>query len=192
MLSPSLVNTARIQFQLASPITEFDPVIYGTQFVVPISTGGTFTSGTSQSALLQNRQYAASDTLSKTLGRHQIKFGADMLYAHNGGDSKEFGGPIFLGQLTYNTCTQALSICESSTYLGNIANVRTYTQSYGNASYTVNDTLWSLFVQDDYRVLKDLTLNLACDTNSRRLPTREKTLRRASDLLTTCVGRERR
>lgn len=160
VLSPSLVNTARIQFQLASPITEFDPVINSTQFVVPITAGGTFTSGTSQSAMLQNRQYAASDTLSKTLGRHQIKFGADMLYAHNGGDSKEFGGPIFLGQLTYNTCTQALSICEGSTYLDNIANVRTYTQSYGNASYTVDDTLWSLFVQDDYRVLKDLTLNL--------------------------------
>jgi Carboxypeptidase regulatory-like domain/TonB dependent receptor len=160
VLTPSLVNTARIQFQLASPITEFDPVINSTQFVVPISTGGTFTSGTSQSAMLQNRQYAASDTLSKTLGRHQIKFGADMLYAHNGGDSKEFGGPIFLGQLTYNTCTQALSICEGSTYLDNIANVRTYTQSYGNASYTVDDTLWSLFVQDDYRVLNNLTLNL--------------------------------
>jgi Carboxypeptidase regulatory-like domain/TonB dependent receptor len=160
VLSPSLVNTARIQFQLASPITEFDPVINSTQFVVPITAGGTFTSGTSQSAMLQNRQYAASDTLSKTLGRHQIKFGADMLYAHNGGDSKEFGGPIFLGQLTYNTCTQALSICEGSTYLDNIANVRTYTQSYGNASYTVDDTLWSLFVQDDYRVLNDLTLNL--------------------------------
>src|SRR5208282_2857685 len=87
VLSPSLVNTARIQFQLASPITEFDPVINSTQFVVPISTGG---------------------------------------------DSKEFGGPIFLGQLTYNTCTQALSICEGSTYLDNITNVRTYTQSYGN------------------------------------------------------------
>ena len=160
VLSPSLVNTARIQFQLASPITEFDPVINSTQFVVPISTGGTFTSGTSQSAMLQNRQYAASDTLSKTIGPHQIRFGADMVYAHNGGDSKEFGGPIFLGQLTYNTCTQALSICEGSTYLDNIANVRTYTQSYGNANYTVDDTLWSLFVQDDYRVRNDLTLNL--------------------------------
>jgi hypothetical protein len=160
VLSPSLVNTARAQFQLASPITEFDPVIFGTQFVVPISTGGTFTTGTSQSALLLNRQYSFSDTLSESLGRHQIKFGADVSHAHNGGNSKEFGGPIFLGQLTYNTCTQALSVCENSTYLGSISNVQTYTQSYGNANYTVDDTLWSLFVQDDFRVRKDLTLNL--------------------------------
>ena len=55
ILRPSLVNNLRLQFQLASPITEFDPVINGTQFVVPISTGGTFTTGTSQSALLLDR-----------------------------------------------------------------------------------------------------------------------------------------
>ena len=52
VLGAGLVNNARLQFQLASPITEFDPVIYSTQFVVPVSSGGTFTSGTSQSALL--------------------------------------------------------------------------------------------------------------------------------------------
>ena len=57
VFSPNLLNDVRIQFQLASPITQFSPVIYSTQYQVPISTGGTFTSGTSQSALLLNRQY---------------------------------------------------------------------------------------------------------------------------------------
>jgi hypothetical protein len=160
VLSPTLVNSARVQFQLASPITQFDPVIYGTQFVVPISTGGTFTSGTSQSALLMNRQYQASDTLSAALGRHQLKVGADVIAAHTGGNSKEFGGPIYLGQFTYNACTQALTVCEGQAFLNNIANVRSYTQSYGNANYTVDDTLWAVFVQDDYRIRPDLTLNL--------------------------------
>jgi hypothetical protein len=107
-----------------------------------------------------NRQYEANDTLSVIWGRNQIKFGGDFIYAHTGGNSKEFGGPIYLGQFVYNTCTQALSICESRTYLNNISNVRTYTQSYGNANYTVNDRLWSLFVQDDYKVRPDLTINL--------------------------------
>jgi hypothetical protein len=160
VLNPTLVNNARLQFQLASPITEFDPVIYGTQFQVPISTGGTFTTGTSQSALLMNRQYQVSDTLSAVWGGHQVKFGADMIRAHTGGNSKEFGGPIYLGQFVYNTCTQALSVCEGSAYLGNIANVKTYTQSYGNANYTVDDTLWSLFMQDDWRLRPSLTVNL--------------------------------
>src|SRR4029077_9885172 len=98
VLSPRLLNSLRLQFQLASPITQFDPVIFGTQFQVPISTGGTFTTGTSQSALLLNRQYQVNDTLSAVRGRQQIKFGADVIFAHSGGNSKEFGGPIYLGQ----------------------------------------------------------------------------------------------
>ncbi|MGH9402585.1 MAG: TonB-dependent receptor [Terriglobia bacterium] len=159
-LSPSLLNNVRLQFQLASPITEFDPAIYGTEFSVPISAGGTFASGASQSALLMNRQYEVSDTLSATRSRHTVAFGGDAIRTHNGGNSKEFGGPIYLGEFVYNPCTQALSVCESPSYLDNISNVKSYTQSYGNAQYTVNDTLWALFAQDDYRLRPDLTVNL--------------------------------
>ncbi|HXB75764.1 MAG TPA: carboxypeptidase regulatory-like domain-containing protein [Candidatus Acidoferrales bacterium] len=160
VLTSNIINNARVQFQLASPITEFDPVIFGTQYQVPISAGGTFTTGTSQSALLMNRQYQVNDTLSAVWGRHQVKFGVDMILAHTGGNSKEFGGPIYLGQFVYNTCTLSLAACEGPAYLNNIANVRTYTQSYGNANYTVDDTLWSLFVQDDIRLRPDLTVNI--------------------------------
>lgn len=160
VLSPSLVNSVHIEFQLAAPITQFTPVINGTQFVVPITAAGTFTSGTSQSALLMNRQYGVSDTLSKTMGRHQIKFGGDLSYSHTGGNSKEFGGPIYLGQLKYNTCTQTVVVCENSAFLDDIGNVASYTQSYGNANYTVGDALWATFVQDDFRARNDLTLNI--------------------------------
>jgi len=168
VLRPDLLNNVRVQFQLASPITEFDPVVYGTQFAVPITGLATFTTGTSQSALLMNRQYQMSDTLSATVGRHQINFGADAIIAHTGGNSKEFGGPSYLGVFTYNTCAgpggtpttvQIEVYCEGSTYLNNIANVAKYTQSFGNASYTVNDAIWSVFVQDDYRASHRLTLN---------------------------------
>ena len=85
-----------------------------------------------------------------------------MYLAHTGGNSKEFGGPIYLGKFTYNTCTSERTpsaYCESPTFLNNIANVANYQQSYGNAIYTVNDALWALFVQDDYRVTNRLTLN---------------------------------
>ncbi|MGP8244547.1 MAG: carboxypeptidase regulatory-like domain-containing protein [Bryobacteraceae bacterium] len=159
-LSPHWMNNVRLQFQLADPITQFEPAVYGTQYQVPISTGGTFTTGTSQSALLMNRQYEFADILASVRGKHEIKFGSDAIHVHTGGNSKEFGGPIYLGQFIYKSCTLGLAPCESASYLDNIANVATYTQSYGNASYTVDDTLWSLFVQDDYRVRPDLTLNL--------------------------------
>ncbi len=167
VLSPALLNNARIQFQLGSPITEFDPVVLGTQFSVPISGGPTFTEGTSQSALLMNRQFNVSETLSAVLGKHTIAAGGDWLFAHTGGDSKEFGGPYFLGRFVYNTCAQAgdtlaqlEAYCESPAFLNNTANVATYTQGYGNPTYTVNDNLFAIFVQDDYRVSHKLTVNL--------------------------------
>jgi hypothetical protein len=150
VFGPNLLNTIRVQFQLASPITQFSPVVYGTQYQVPTSSGGTFTNGTSQSALLMNRQYEVSDTLSLVSGRHLILAGGRMLFAHTGGDSKEFGGPIYLGQFIYKTCVLSLAYCESPAYLNNIANVQTYTQSYGNANYLVNDVLWAGFLQDDF------------------------------------------
>lgn len=166
VLSPSFLNNARLQFQLGSPITEFDPTVFGTQFSVPISggPGGTFATGTSQSAHLQNRQYEVSDSVALSLSRQTLTFGGDMIHAHNGGDSKEFGGPIFLGAFNYLPCvisaTQTLADCESSSYIDNINNVQSYTQSFGNASYTVDDTLASLFVQDNYKVRGDLVVNL--------------------------------
>jgi hypothetical protein len=167
ILTPTMVNNLRLQFQLGSPITQFVPVVLGTQFSVPISGGPTFTQGTSQSALLMNRQYGVNETLSKQLGKHEIKVGGDWLFAHTGGDSKEFGGPYFLGRFVYNTCTQAgdtlaqlEAYCQSSAFLNNIANVASYTQGYGNPVYTVNDNLWGVFAQDDYHVTHRLTLNV--------------------------------
>ncbi|HWC18720.1 MAG TPA: TonB-dependent receptor [Terriglobales bacterium] len=160
VLNPSLVNNARGQFQLASPITQFAPVIFSTQYTVPIAGVGNFVSGTSQSAQLQNRQYDFSDTLAADRGRHQLRFGASVLHAHNGGNGKEFGGPSFLGAFTYKTCNLGLAACESPSYLNDISNVNSYTQSYGNATYTVDDTLWAVFAQDDFHLRRDLTLNL--------------------------------
>ena len=160
VLSPSVENEARVQFQLASPITQFSPVVDSTQYVVPISSGGTFTTGTSQSALLLNHQYEVTDTLALTRGKSEVRVGFDVIHAHNGGNSKEFGGPIYLGQLKYNACTGTTAYCESQTYLGDISNVQSYTQSYGNANYTVDDTLAAGFAQWDWRPASDLTVNL--------------------------------
>jgi len=170
VLHPNLLNSARLQFQLASPITEFDPVVYGTQFIVtiPALNNSKFTTGTSQSALLLNRQYQISDTITATLGHHQINMGGDAIIAHTGGNSKEFGGPSYLGAFTYNNCTgpsgtpttaEIEAYCEGPTYLDNIANVASYTQSFGNAVYTVDDAIWALFVQDDFHATNKLTLN---------------------------------
>src|SRR5439155_1309801 len=146
---------ARVDHQ----INERNSLIFRTQYIVPITGLGNFVSGTSQSAQLQNRQYEFSDTLSVSKGRHELRFGADVIHAHNGGNGKEFGGPSFLGAFTYKACGLGVTACESQAYIGDIANVSSYAQSYGNATYTVNDTLWALFAQDNFRIFPNLTLN---------------------------------
>lgn len=160
VLTASMVNDVRLQFQLASPITQFSPVIYATQYSVPISSGGTFTSGTSQSALLMNRQFEVADNFIRAWNHNELRIGFDVIHARNGGDSKEFGGPIYDGELIYKSCTASTAYCESPAYLTNIANVQSYTQSYGNADYVADDTLAAIFAQDDDQVTPDLTLNL--------------------------------
>ncbi len=91
-----------------------------------------------------------------------IKFGGDVIHAHNGGNSKEFGGPIYLGQFKYLPVrdlahADSFRVRKRFHYLENINNVQTYTQSYGNADYTADDTLWSVFMQDDYRLRRILS-----------------------------------
>ena len=159
VLSPTMVNEARLQFQLASPITQFSPVVYGTEYSVPISSGGTFASGTSQAALLIDRQFEVVDSLAKTLRKSELRVGFDVIHGRNGGNSKEFGGPIYDGELIYKSCTGTTAYCESPAYLNNIANVQSYTQSYGNADYVVDDTLAGVFAQWDVHPTSDLTLN---------------------------------
>jgi hypothetical protein len=160
VLSSAMVNEARLQFQLASPITQFVPVIFGTEFSVPISSGGTFTTGTSQSALLMNRQFEVSDTLTKSARRSELRLGFDVIHARNGGNSKEYGGPIYDGELIYNSCTGTTAYCESPAYLDDIANVQSYTQSYGNANYVVDDTLAGISAQWDTHPIDDLAVNV--------------------------------
>jgi hypothetical protein len=79
--------------------------------------------------------------------------------AHNGGNSKEFGGPVFLGKFTYNPCSGTPAYCESIAYLNNINNVANYQQSYGNQDYMVDDQLWSLFAQESYRISRRLSVS---------------------------------
>jgi Carboxypeptidase regulatory-like domain/TonB dependent receptor-like, beta-barrel len=149
-LGPQLVNEARLQFQLGSPITLFDPVSPSTQFVYP----GTATVGESRLADLANHQYQAADTLNWIRGRHTVKLGAEVVYSSSGGFGREFGGGFVLGQFRVKP-----GITEPVSQL-TINDVSQFTQSFGNASYNVRETLWDLFLQDDVAVTSRLNLDL--------------------------------
>lgn len=174
-LNPNLLNEARVQWQLASPVTQFIP-----QFPQPqVSLSGFYTSGDSRFADLQNHQYEEADTLSWVRGRHTLKFGVDLSESSSGGFGQEFGSGFLDGQWTINNpagCNYS-SIPLASVLADLGANpsgappqavcsgapqplVASYTQTFGEFTYNVKELLWGMFVQDDVKIHPGLTVNL--------------------------------
>jgi hypothetical protein len=152
VLSPSLFNDARLTGENGDPITQFQPHDPSTQFVRP----GVSTAGESRFADLTNRQYQAADTVSLALGENFLKLGGDWEHARSGGNGQEFGSPFVLGQFTF------LPGISPSIPTANLplSDVSRYTQGFGNATYRVDEEVWSLFAQDDYHVRRDLVINV--------------------------------
>ena len=152
VLSDSAFNDLRFVWLNGDPITQFDPHTPSTQYVRP----GVSTEGESRFADLTNRQQQLADTVSLSLGDHLLKVGGDYVRSKSGGNSQEFGSPFVLGQLTFKP---GISPSIPTSQL-TINDVQRYTQGFGNLHYTLTDNLWSLFVQDDYRLRSNLILNL--------------------------------
>jgi len=151
VLNAAAINELRLQFQLGSPITQFEPVNPSTQFVRP----GVSTEGESRTANLINHQYQAADTLSLTRGLHNIRLGGDAIHSSSGGRGTEFGSGYVRGQFTFKT---GIPLSQPTSAL-TINDAARFTQSFGNADYKVSEWLWALFAQDAYRVRPGLTLN---------------------------------
>jgi outer membrane receptor protein involved in Fe transport len=152
VLSSSAFNDARLVYENGDPITQFSPADPSTQYVRP----GVSTEGESRYALLTNRQTQLADTVSFALGNHFLKVGGDVVRSDSGGNGQEFGSPFVLGQFTFKPGISPTIPTSQLT----IADVQRYTQGFGNVSYSVRETLSSLFAQDDYHVGSNLVLNL--------------------------------
>jgi len=87
VLSPALLNNVRLQFQLASPITEFDPVIFGTEYSVRFRAAdvhyGHVAIGAAPEPAIRNQRHAF-----RRVGKHQVKFGGNGILAHTGGTAR--------------------------------------------------------------------------------------------------------
>ena len=160
------LNELRLQFDMASPVTRFTPVIFGPQ----IFATGYYSYGDSRSANLMNHQFDVADTLTHGLGRHLLKAGVELLHSSSGGYGQEFGSGYIDGRFQVNAKYATLPIADvlasapgappSGQPAGSPALVSTYTQAFGNQSYNVRELLTGAFVQDDWRATPDLTLNL--------------------------------
>jgi len=157
----NIFNEARLTREAGSTITQFTPNSPSTQFVRP----GVSTEGESRSAFLTSRQWQLADTVSLSLGRHFLRAGGDAIRSTSGGNGQEFGAPFVLGQFTFKTGIPSTTPTSALT----IADVARYTQGFGNVSYSLTDTLDSLFVQDDWHPTTALTVNLGARYDRQQL-----------------------
>jgi hypothetical protein len=165
-INSNTVNDARFEFLLGSPITQFTPVAPQPQAFV----SGYYTYGDSRYADLLNHQYEWSDTLSMSRGHHQLRFGVDVTNSYSGGFGQEFGTGFVDGQFQINPLYKTIPISTLLTYNpalpppGSPAGARPialqFTQSFGNQTYHVYDTLYGLFAQDNWNIAPNLNLNL--------------------------------
>lgn len=108
-------------------------------------------------------QYQVTDNLSKTLGNHSLKFGADIRYAKNlrvPSDSHR------AGELTFNTARTALVNASGNTQgglsyatflLGDVTGFTRYVSNTTNAAE--HQRRWFFYGQDSWRITSKLTVN---------------------------------
>jgi outer membrane receptor protein involved in Fe transport len=161
ILGADLYNQARLTGDYGSPITRFTPNHPSPQFVRP----GVSTEGESRAANLYSHQWQLADTVSWTRGNHYVRAGGDYVRSRSGGNGQEFGAPFVLGQFTFKTSVPATTPNSALT----INDVARYTQGFGNATYALTDQLYALFVQDDWRPLAGLTVNLGLRYDRQKL-----------------------
>ncbi len=152
-LTPNLHNELRFAWQNGNPVGNWDAPAVSTGYTRSGSVP--FTIGQSRVSDVYSKQAQFSDTLSWTRGRHFVRVGASAVHATTGGNGAEFGTAV-LGTFTFKSTTTAP--------FGQLTlnDVQQYTQpiSFGNSSYKLNQWLWGGFVQDSFRVNRQLTLEL--------------------------------
>ena len=151
--SANLLNEARFAYLHGDPVTLWEAQTLSTTY----TRGGNvpFTIGQSRLSDIYSHQLQFSDTLSWSLGPHYLRFGGSVLHHTSGGTGNEPGLAV-LGTFTFRNTTTAPF--DQLT----LADVQNYTQpiDFGISSYRLPQWLLTGFVQDDWKVSPDLTLNL--------------------------------
>jgi hypothetical protein len=153
VLSANLLNEARFAYLHGDPVTLWEAQTLSTTYT---RTGNVpFTIGQSRASNIFGHQAQFSDTLSWTRGKHYLRFGGSVIRHTSGGTGSEPGTAI-LGTFTFKSATTAPF--DQLT----LADVQSYTQpiNFGISSYNLTQWLYTGFVQDDWKVRPDFTLNL--------------------------------
>ncbi|MDX6289144.1 MAG: hypothetical protein QOH42_943, partial [Blastocatellia bacterium] len=152
VISAHLLNEARVAYLHGDPVTLWEAQTLSTTY----TRGGAvpFTIGQSRASNLWSHQLQFADTLSWSVGKHYLRFGGSVIHHRSGGFGSEPGTAI-LGTFTFkNTTTAPFGQLT-------LADVQNYQQpiDFGINSYNLPQWLLSGFVQDDWKVRTNLTLN---------------------------------
>ncbi len=152
VINSHLLNEARIAYLHGDPVTLWEAQTLSTTYTragaVP------FTIGQSRASNLWSHQLQFADTLSWSAGKHYLRFGGSVIHHRSGGFGSEPGTAI-LGTFTFkNTTTAPFGSLT-------LADVQNYSQpiDFGINNYNLGQWLLSGFVQDDWKIRSDLTLN---------------------------------
>ena len=102
-----------------------------------------------------NPTFTYRDNVFKSLGKHKLEFGGYFMNA----EKNEFAFTNLGGDLLFDSTNANISTGNAfaDLLLGNIAS---YTQSSAQPKYHINFKIFEGYLQDDYHVAKNLTLNL--------------------------------
>ncbi len=153
VLTPSLLNEARIAYLHGDPVTQWEAQTLSTSYT---RTGAVpFTTGQSRLSNLYGYQTQFSDTLSWSHGKHHVRFGGNVIHHRSGGFGSEPGTAV-LGTFTFKSTTTAPF--DQLT----LADVQQYTQpiNFGISTYNLKQWLYAGFVQDSIHLRRDLTIDL--------------------------------
>jgi hypothetical protein len=152
-INANLVNEARFAFLHGDPVTLWEALNLSTAY----TRGGAvpFTIGQSRVADFHGNQVQFADTLSWSKGHHYLRFGGSVIHHTSAGSGSEFGTAV-LGTFTFKNTTTAPF--DQLT----LNDVQNYSQpiDFGINSYSLGQWLLSGFVQDDWKVRPNFTLNL--------------------------------
>src|SRR6185369_18022799 len=167
VLSPNLLNEARIGYLNGDPVTLWEAQTLSTAYTRAGSVP--FTIGQSRESNLHSRQFQFSDTLSWSRGKQTLRLGTSVARHTSGGTGSE-PGTASLGTFTFLATTTAPF--DQLT----LASVQSYTQpiSFGISSYELTQWLLTGFVQDHIRVRNDLTVDLGLRYDHQSLTTAKR------------------
>jgi hypothetical protein len=101
-----------------------------------------------------NPNYTYRDKVSKSLGSHNLQFGADFVASQKNEGAQTYRQGILVFDSTAPVST---GNAFADLLMGNIAN---YSQDSAQPKYYLRYKMFEPYVQDDYRITKNLTLNL--------------------------------